>query len=361
MNESQTISLLRQLVSTPSPSRCEAEVADIIGAALLCEGIVARRFRNNIWAVNRDFRPGKPILMLNSHLDTVRPVASWTRNPFAGEIVDDRLYGLGSNDAGASVVSLLRTFVEIYSARLPFNTILALTAEEEVMGENGMRAFIPMLSEKGLVPDMAIVGEPTGMQPAIAERGLVVIDAVTVGKSGHAARREGINAIYLATDAMLRVREHRFEKCSGILGPIGCAITMMTAGTQHNVVPDTCSWVIDVRTTDACSNEEVVKELQAVVGEATTLTPRSTHIRASVIAPEHLLVRAAVEAGGTPYVSPTTSDMALMPEFPTMKIGPGCSSRSHKADEYIRLTELRDAHRDYIRIIDYLKDNIDWL
>lgn len=295
MNEARTIALLQQLVSTPSPSKCEGEVADIIESTMCAEGIEGRRFGNNVWAMNRGFHPGKPTLMLNSHLDTVKPVASWSRNPFSAQIDDGRLYGLGSNDAGASVVSLLRVFSDVHQARLPFNVLLALTAEEEVMGTGGMRAFLPMLSEEGIRPDMAIVGEPTGMEPAIAERGLVVVDAKTFGKSGHAARGEGVNAIYLAAEAMWRIRDHRFEKCSTILGPVSCNITMIAGGTQHNVVPDICSWVVDVRTTDVYTNEEVVGELQKVVGVHTTLTPRSTHIRASVIAPDHPLVRGDVD------------------------------------------------------------------
>ncbi|MDE6077486.1 MAG: M20/M25/M40 family metallo-hydrolase, partial [Muribaculaceae bacterium] len=322
------------------------------------------RLHNNVFAVAPGFNPKRPTLMLNSHHDTVRPAASYTRDPYSPDIVTDptqpgiegdRLYGLGSNDAGASGVALASTFLDIVEnpevfAGLPFNLILAITAAEEVMGEHGMRAFLPHLAERGLTPDMVIVGEPTGMQPAVAERGLLVFDGVTIGKSGHAARNEGINAIYRAIEDIDRLRSFSPEKTSEVLGPIKVSVTMINAGTQHNVVPDKCTFVVDVRTTDAYTNEETVKLLQDTV-KWSTITPRSTRVHASVIGNDHPLVKSAVALGRTPFISPTTSDMALMHGIPSLKIGPGESSRSHTADEYILLSELNEALHLYPSLI----------
>ena len=361
----EAVNLLRHLISTPSPSREEAAPADIWEEWLHNQGIdYVERLHNNVFAVAPGFNPERPTLMLNSHHDTVRPAASYTRDPYSPDIVTDptqpgiegdRLYGLGSNDAGASGVALASTFLDIVenpevSARLPFNLILAITAAEEVMGEHGMRAFLPHLAERGLTPDMVIVGEPTGMQPAVAERGLLVFDGVTIGKSGHAARNEGINAIYRAIEDIDRLRSFSPEKTSEVLGPIKVSVTMINAGTQHNVVPDKCTFVVDVRTTDAYTNEETVKLLQDTV-KWSTITPRSTRVHASVIGNDHPLVKSAVALGRTPFISPTTSDMALMHGIPSLKIGPGESSRSHTADEYILLSELNEALHLYPSLI----------
>ena len=361
----EAVNLLRRLISTPSPSREEAGTADIWEEWLRNQGIdYVERLHNNVFAVAPGFNPERPTLMLNSHHDTVRPAASYTRDPYSPDIVTDptlpgiegdRLYGLGSNDAGASGVVLASTFLDIVEnpevcAGLPFNLILAITAAEEVMGEHGMRAFLPHLAEKGLSPDMVIVGEPTGMQPAVAERGLLVFDGVTIGKSGHAARNEGINAIYRAIEDIDRLRSFSPEKTSEVLGPIKVSVTMINAGTQHNVVPDKCTFVVDVRTTDAYTNEETVKLLQDTV-KWSTITPRSTRVHASVIGNDHPLVKSAVALGRKPFISPTTSDMALMHGIPSLKIGPGESSRSHTADEYILLSELNEALHLYPSLI----------
>ena len=361
----EAVNLLRRLISTPSPSREEAATADIWEEWLRNQGIdYVERLHNNVFAVAPGFNPERPTLMLNSHHDTVRPAASYTRDPYSPDIVTDptqpgiegdRLYGLGSNDAGASGVALASTFLDIVEnpeacAGLPFNLILAITAAEEVMGEHGMRAFLPHLAERGLTPDMVIVGEPTGMQPAVAERGLLVFDGVTIGKSGHAARNEGINAIYRAIEDIDRLRSFSPEKTSEVLGPIKVSVTMINAGTQHNVVPDKCTFVVDVRTTDAYTNEETVKLLQDTV-KWSTITPRSTRVHASVIGNDHPLVKSAVALGRTPFISPTTSDMALMHGIPSLKIGPGESSRSHTADEYILLSELNEALHLYPSLI----------
>ena len=361
----EAVNLLRRLISTPSPSREETATADIWEEWLHNQGIdYVERLHNNVFAVAPGFNPERPTLMLNSHHDTVRPAASYTRDPYSPDIVTDptllgiegdRLYGLGSNDAGASGVALASTFLDIVEnpeacAGLPFNLILAITAAEEVMGEHGMRAFLPHLAERGLTPDMVIVGEPTGMQPAVAERGLLVFDGVTIGKSGHAARNEGINAIYRAIEDIDRLRSFSPEKTSEVLGPIKVSVTMINAGTQHNVVPDKCTFVVDVRTTDAYTNEETVKLLQDTV-KWSTITPRSTRVHASVIGNDHPLVKSAVALGRTPFISPTTSDMALMHGIPSLKIGPGESSRSHTADEYILLSELNEALHLYPSLI----------
>lgn len=345
------IELLRRLIATPSPSRDEAATADIWESWLREQGLESvERIHNNVFAIAPGFNPNRPTLLLNSHHDTVRPAASYTRDPYSPDIEGDRLYGLGSNDAGASGVALGCTFLSLYRTSTNVNLIFSITAEEEVMGEHGMRAFLPHLAERGLTPDMVIVGEPTGMQPAIAERGLLVMDAIAAGKSGHAARNEGINAIYRAMEDIDRLRNFSPERVSPVLGPIKVSVTMINAGTQHNVIPDKCSYVVDVRTTDAYSNEETVKLLQNTV-RWSELTPRSTRVHASVIAADHPLVVRAIALGLKPFVSPTTSDRALMHGLPALKIGPGESSRSHSADEFVLLSELNDALYLYPKLL----------
>ena len=338
----------------PSPSRDEAATATLIHEWLREHGIDAQRFHNNVWALGETFDPQKPILMLNSHHDTVKPSAQYTRDPYDPQMADGRIYGLGSNDAGASVVSLAATFMELRREALPFNLLLAITAAEEVMGEHGMRAFLPEMERIGLKPDMVIVGEPTGMQPAVAERGLVVLDGVARGVAGHAARNEGVNALYRAIDDINRLRTFSFPEVSEVLGPIKVSVTQIEAGRQHNVVPDECRYVVDVRTTDAYSNAETAEILQGAV-EHSTLTPRSTRVHASVIANDHPLVKAAMELGRKPFVSPTTSDMALMHDIPSMKIGPGESARSHTADEFVMVDEIKEAIDLYPRLLRKIK------
>lgn len=346
--------LLSRMITTPSLSRQEGDTAMLIYDYLAASGASPRRHGNNVWAVSEGFDPQRPTLLLNSHHDTVRPASSYTRDPYAPTVEDGRLYGLGSNDAGASVVSLIRTFLDLRAARLPYNLLLAITAEEEVGGEGGMRSFLPMLADEGIVIDSAIVGEPTGMQPAVAERGLVVLDCVTEGVTGHAARGEGINAIYRAMEDIDRLRAYSFPKTSQVLGSVTLNVTQIDAGWQHNAIPDVCKWVVDIRTTDAYTNEEVVELLRAQF-RWSTLTPRSTRVRASVIDSSHPLVKAVTELGGKTFVSPTTSDMSLMYDFPSLKIGPGQSSRSHSADEYVCLSEIEEAVDTYRRILMNLK------
>lgn len=350
------ISHLRNLIATPSYSREEASTADIWEKWLIDNNAGdVDRLHNNVFVFSSNFDSSKPILMLNSHHDTVRPAASYTRDPFSPDIEGDRLYGLGSNDAGGAGVALSMAFLALKDdTSLPVNLLLAITAAEEVMGENGMRAFLPFLSEKGHYPHMALVGEPTGMQPAVAERGLLVLDCIARGKAGHAARNEGINALYRAMEDIESLRKFKPRKTSDTLGPIKVNVTMIQCGTQHNVVPDTCSYVADIRTTDAYSNEETVELLRECV-KWSEVTPRSTRVHASVIDPRHPLVKASLSMGQTPFISPTTSDMALMHDIPSLKMGPGESARSHSADEYIRLSEIEDAIQTYIKLIKTLK------
>ena len=343
----EAVELLQQLIATPSTSRDEARTGDLLFAFLAEHGAAPERLYNNIWARAEGFDPRRPTLLLNSHHDTVRSAASYTRDPYAPTIEEGRLYGLGSNDAGASVVTLAETFLTFRRRQLPFNLIVALSAEEECMGEHGMRALVPALGHI----DMALVGEPTGMQAATGERGLVVLDCTAHGRSGHAARGEGVNALYIALDDIARLREFRFERESRLLGPIGIAVTQIEAGTQHNVVPDTCRFVVDVRTTDAYTNEETVEILRAAI--RSEAVPRSTRIRAAAVGDNHPLVSAARAVGRQTFVSPTTSDRTLMP-FPSLKMGPGESSRSHSADEFVLVDEIDQALGIYEKYIEQL-------
>lgn len=348
----EAVELLKKLIATPSPSRAEAHTADLLCNFLRAHNITPKRMHNNVWAVNASFDPARSTLLLNSHHDTVRPAASYTHDPYMPAVDGDRLFGLGSNDAGSSLVALVETFLTFRTESLPFNLVLALSAEEECSGELGLRALLPAL---GTV-DMALVGEPTGMQAAVGERGLVVLDCVAHGKSGHAARGEGINALYIALEDIARLRNFTFERESPALGPIGIAVTQIEAGTQHNVIPDTCRFVVDIRTTDAYTNEETVRILQDVL-EAEA-APRSTRIRASVVPSTHPLVQAAMDLGRKTFVSPTTSDMALMP-FPSLKMGPGQSARSHMADEYVLLSEIEEGITIYRQFIAQLAKKYD--
>ncbi len=347
----EAVELLRRMIAIPSPSRDEAGTADLLYDFLARHGAAPERLHNNVYARSAEFDPARPTLLLNSHHDTVRPAATYTRDPYAPTIEGDRLYGLGSNDAGASAVSLIETFLTFRDRPLPFNLLLAITAEEECSGEHGIRALLPAAGRI----DMALVGEPTSMQAAVGERGLVVLDCTARGRSGHAARGEGVNALYIAMDDIARLREFRFDRTSELLGPIGIAVTQIAAGTQHNVVPDECRFVVDVRTTDAYTNEETVELLRgALRSEA---VPRSTRIHAMAVADSHPLVRAARAVGRTTFVSPTASDRTLMP-FPALKMGPGASARSHTADEYVLISEIDEAIALYGRWIEALAKEI---
>ena len=357
MTSREAISLLQRLIATPSLSGEEGGTADILAAELVERGVEVRRLHNNVWALSRGYDAKKPTLMLNSHQDTVKPSAAYTRNPFKPTMEEERIYGLGSNDAGASLVSLLTAFCKRYdTTHLPYNLLLALTAEEENMGERGMRAFLPHLREEGIRVDMVLVGEPTSMQAATAERGLVVLDCTAHGKSGHAARDEGENALYKALSDIERLRNFRFERSSEQLGDIKISVTQISAGTQHNIVPDECRFVVDVRTTDAYTNEEVVATLQEAL--ECDVRARSTRVRASAIPLSHPLVAAAQAIGRKVFISPTTSDRAIMQGLPALKMGVGDSSRSHTADEYVRVSEIEEGIALYDKLLDELSNRL---
>ncbi|MBP2691436.1 MAG: M20 family metallo-hydrolase [Muribaculaceae bacterium] len=348
MNDS-ALRLLDRLIATPSLSRDESVTADIIENELRGCGIAPRRLMNNVWAVCDNYCADMPTLLLNSHHDTVRPSQSYTLDPFSPLHRDGRIYGLGSNDAGGSLVSLVECFKLLRNRPLSVNLVLALTAEEEVSGANGIESLLKHFDETGLKIDMAIVGEPTGMKAAIAERGLVVLDCCARGVSGHAARDEGDNAIIRALDDIALLRSFRFERTSPTLGDVKMTVTQINAGTQHNVIPDRCDFVVDIRTTDAYSNREMVDIINSAM--QSDVKARSTRLQASAISCEHPLVKAATLLGIETFVSPTLSDRALMHGIPALKIGPGESSRSHSADEYILECEIDRAIDIYQQII----------
>lgn len=340
------VELLSRLIATPSVSRDEAATAGVIESFLTDRGVQTRRKGNNIWAFNRHFSDLKPTILLNSHHDTVRPVSGYTRAPFDPSVVEGRLYGLGSNDAGASVVSLTAAFLRFYDrADMRYNLCLAITAEEEVSGAGGIESILPELGNL----DFAIVGEPTGMHLAVAERGLMVLDCTARGKAGHAARDEGDNAIYRAMTDIEWFRTYRFPKVSDVLGGVKMNVTMIAAGTQHNAIPDRCDFTVDVRVNDLYTNEEVLAVVRGNIG--CEVTPRSTRLRSSSIPQDHPVVRAGAALGREVFGSPTLSDQALL-GIPSLKMGPGESARSHMADEYVLLSEIEEGIELYIRILD---------
>lgn len=341
-------SLLRRLIATPSISRNEDAAADIMQETMARYGLNVRREKNNLWAICKDYDPKKPTLMLNAHIDTVKAVSSWSRDPYSPTLEGDTLYGLGSNDCGGGLVTLLQVFRVLSERERSYNIIYLASAEEEVSGVDGIRRVLPLLPKV----DVAVVGEPTGMQPAVAEKGLMVVDAVAKGVSGHAARGEGVNAIYEALDDLVWLRSYQFTKPSRLLGPTLMNVTMVNAGTQHNVIPDECRFTIDVRTNENYRNEDVFNILQLHM--QSEIKARSFHLSSSAISMEHPLTRRCLEMGMQPFGSPTLSDQALMP-FPSLKLGPGQSSRSHSADEFIRISELSAALDTYLDLLDGLE------
>ena len=344
---SEAITLLSSLVSIPSVSREEEQVADFLQHYMERSGIMTGRSGNNIWCISPMFDTKKPTILLNSHIDTVKPVNGWRKQPFTAKMEDGKLYGLGSNDAGASVVSLFEVYRYLSATEQAYNLIFLASCEEEVSGKNGIESVLPQLPPIAL----GVVGEPTEMHPAIAEKGLMVLDVTAHGKAGHAARDEGENAIYKALDDIQWFRNYRFPKESSFLGPVKMSVTQVNAGTQHNVVPDICTFVVDIRSNECYSNEELFQEICShIQSEAKA---RSFRLNSSHIDAEHPFVKRAVELGRTPFGSPTLSDQALM-HFPSVKIGPGKSSRSHTADEYIRVSEIEEAIGMYIKILDGL-------
>ena len=391
----EAVELLKRLIATPSVSRNETKAADVMEEAMRGYGFAPERIGNNLMIKSAEWDDSKPTILLNAHIDTVKPVSTWTRDPFTPTIEGDRLYGLGSNDCGGGLVSLLQVYRILDSPLTPLlkrgeqcaptnegnssplskrgaggesNLIYLASCEEEVSGVNGIRAVLPLLPKI----DVAIVGEPTGLQPAIAERGLMVIDATAHGKSGHAARNEGVNAIYEALDDLMFIRDYKFERVSPLLGPTKMQCTIVNSGTQHNVVPDECRFTIDVRTNELYTNEEVFEFLKTKL--KSDIKARSFHLHSSSLyngnvngngnwlreAPEHQLERKNLiidgfrkkfsELGLEPFGSPTLSDQALM-RFPSFKLGPGESSRSHSADEFICVSEIRKAIEIYLELL----------
>ena len=339
------VELLKQLIVIPSFSREENLTADLIEKFLNERGVITQRKINNIWAQNKYYDAAKPTILLNSHHDTVKPNSGYTRDPFAATVEDGKLYGLGSNDAGGCLVSLILTFLYYYEQTdLKYNLVLATTAEEEISGVNGLELIIPELGKL----DFGIVGEPTLTQLAIAEKGLMVLDCVAHGKSGHAAREEGVNAIYEAINDINWFRSFRFPVESEVFGPVKMSVTIINAGSQHNVVPATCTYTVDVRVTDAYRNEEVLEIIRSHV--KSEVTPRSIRLKPSKIDKDHPIVQAGLALGRTTYGSPTTSDQSLL-DIPSLKVGPGDSGRSHTADEFIYLDEIREGIALYIGML----------
>ncbi len=343
------IDLLKELIATPSFSKEEKDAAAVMRNFLQKQQIPYRTKENNTWAYNRHFAEGKPVILLNSHIDTVRPAKGYTRDPFSPDEVGDKLYGLGSNDAGGPLVALLAAFVHFYDrADLPCNLIYAATAEEEISGSRGLEIVLPEIAPV----DFAIVGEPTRMELAIAEKGLLVLDCYAHGRSGHAAREEGENALYKALDDIRILQDYRFEKVSEQLGPVKISVTQIEAGTQHNVVPDICHFVVDVRTNEHYSNEEAAQIISGLI--QSDVKPRSFRLNSSGLHSEHPFVQKVRESGIPIFGSPTTSDQAIIP-FSSVKMGPGDSARSHTADEYIYKSEIIEGIQRYIDLLDGLE------
>lgn len=341
------IDLLKGMIAIPSFSRDEKEVADFLQQYWTRAGRHVNRRGNNLW-LSTPVDPEKPTLLLNSHIDTVRPVSGWIEDPFTPDKAEsDLIYGLGSNDAGASVVSLYEAFTILSQKEQSYNLIFLASAEEEVSGKNGVESVLPLFPPVSF----AVVGEPTGMQPAVAEKGLMVLDCIVTGKAGHAARDEGVNAISLAIRDVEWFNTYRFPEESDLLGAVKMSVTQIQAGTQHNVIPDRCTFVVDVRSNEYYSNEDILSRIKECV--RCEVTPRSTRLNSSCTDRSHPFVRRAVMMGKQPFGSPTLSDQALMP-FASVKIGPGDSARSHSAGEYIRPSEIREAIDSYIMLLDGL-------
>lgn len=343
------IDLLKALISTPSFSKEEASAATIIRDFLEKEGITYKTRENNTWAFCKYFGENKPTILLNSHIDTVRPAKGYTKDPFSPEEEGDKLYGLGSNDAGGPLVALLAAFVHFYEREnLPFNLVYAATAEEEISGHRGLEIVLPEIAPV----QFAIVGEPTRMELALAEKGLLVLDCYAHGRSGHAAREEGENALYNAIKDIETLLAFDFDKVSPVLGKVKISVTQIEAGTQHNVIPDICHFVVDVRTNEFYQNKEAARIIDELI--ESDVKPRSVRLNSSGISEDHPFARIAKKRGLKIYGSPTTSDQAIMP-FPSIKMGPGASARSHSADEFIYKSEILAGIEQYIEMLEELR------
>ena len=345
---SEALTLLQALIGIPSISKEEEAAADFLQNYIEETGIMTGRSGNNIWCLSPQFDTNRPTILLNSHIDTVKPVNGWRKQPFTPKVENGKLYGLGSNDAGASLVSLFQTFRYLSAIEQRYNLIFLASCEEEISGKNGIESVLPQLPPI----TFGVVGEPTEMNPAIAEKGLMVLDVTARGKAGHAAREEGENAIYKVLDDINWFRTYRFPLESSLLGPVKMSVTQINAGTQHNVIPDVCTFVVDIRSNEFYTNETLFQEITSHI--CCEAKARSFRLNSSSIDTNHPFVQKAIELGKTPFGSPTLSDEALM-NFPSVKIGPGKSSRSHTADEYVILAEIEEAIRMYIQLLDGLK------
>ena len=351
--KNEAIALLKQLIAIPSFSKEEKGTAELIEQFLFAKGASPHRQGNNVWAFASPFQADLPTIWLNSHHDTVKPNTGYTQDPFSPIEKDGKLFGLGSNDAGGPLVTMIATFSYFLGKELPFNLLLVASAEEEISGPNGISSLLELLPPAELV----LVGEPTQLRLAIAEKGLLVIDGLVTGKAGHAAREEGINSIYLALADLEKVKNFKFAKESPFLGPTKVSCTVIHAGDQHNMVPELCRYVLDVRVNELYSHEEVLEELKAVL--SANLIPRSTRLRSSCLPEGHLLHEVAKDLGLESFGSPTLSDQALIP-YPSAKIGPGDSARSHTADEFIYIHEIQDGIARYISILEtYASHSLD--
>lgn len=343
--KAEAIALLKQLISIPSFSKEEGETAEAIANFLIKKGVAPQRQGNNVWAYLTPFEANRPTIWLNSHHDTVKPNTGYTKDPFLAEEQEGKLFGLGSNDAGGPLVALIATFCHFLGKELPFNLLLVASAEEEISGSQGISSLLSILPPA----DLVIVGEPTQMRLAVAEKGLLVLDATIKGKAGHAAREEGVNAIYLALNDLEKVKAYKFTKVSPLLGPTKVSCTVIHAGEQHNMVPELCRYVLDVRVNELYSHEEVLYELNAKL--SAELIPRSMRLRSSSLPEGHLLHEVGKSLDLETFGSPTVSDQALIP-YPSAKIGPGDSARSHTADEFIFTQEVKDGITTYISILE---------
>ncbi len=343
----EAVELLQKLIAAPSFSKEEDKTAAVIEQFFVDKNIPSNRLLNNVWCVNKYFDTNKPNILLSSHHDTVKPNAQYSKGPFSPIIEDGKLFGLGSNDAGGCLVSLIAAFCHFYQKEdLKYNIVIAATAEEEISGKNGIESILPSLPKI----DLAIVGEPTKTNLAIAEKGLLVLDCTATGKAGHAAREEGDNAIYKAMQDINWFKAYQFPKVSETLGPIKMSITAIeTENKAHNVVPAVCSFIVDIRVTDVYSHEEILETIKQHV--QSEVKPRSMRLRSSKIEKDHPLVQAGINLGKQMYGSPTTSDAALIPA-PVLKCGPGDSARSHSADEFIYLSEIEEGINTYIKLLE---------
>lgn len=345
MDEKEAIELLKHIISIPSFSGEEGAVADVIAGVLQKYRFDVHRQGNNVWSRSRGFDVTKPTLLLDAHLDTVRPNGAWDTDPFTPTVVDGKLHGLGSNDTGGSIVSMLAAFIALNQKPRAYNLVYLGSAEEENTGKGGIQSIF---RELGKI-DFALVGEPTGMRPAIAEKGLMVLDCYARGVSGHAAREEGVNAIYEALKDIEWFHSYRFERVSELLGAVKMSVTGIEAGTAHNVVPATCSFMVDVRVNELYTNLQILDTIRRHV--KCEVSPRSISLNSSSVAAEHPVVKRCRELGLQPYGSPTTSNQAVIP-CNSLKIGPGDSARSHTANEYIRLDEIEQGITTFIHILD---------